>query len=73
MIQSLKHGIYFIVLDLLVETLDERFIKWQEQQKRAKLMLIKRKDTYITARIQEVAMGIAEGMEYLHSKNVIFR
>jgi serine/threonine protein kinase len=73
MIESLKRGTFFIVLDFLVETLDVRFTKWQAQRKRSKLMLIKRKDTCVTARIREVAMGITEGMEYLHSSNVIFR
>lgn len=73
MIQSLKHGTFFIVLDLLVETLDSRFNKWQAHQKRSLLFPNKRKDTCVTARIREVAMGVAEGMEYLHSKKVIFR
>ncbi|KAI2493680.1 protein tyrosine kinase [Fragilaria crotonensis] len=73
MIQSLNEGTFFIVLDLLVETLDKRFNKWQTQQKRKKFMPIKRKDTCVTPRIREVAIGVAEGMEYLHSKKVIFR
>jgi serine/threonine protein kinase len=73
MIQSLKDGTFFIVLDLLVETLDNRCLKWQAQQKRSKLIPIKRKDARVTERIREVAMGIVQGMEYLHSKNVIFR
>jgi serine/threonine protein kinase len=73
MIQSLCDGTFFIIVDLLVETLDVRFSKWQAQQKRPKFMPIKRKDKCVTARIREVALGIAEGMEYLHAHQVIFR
>ena len=73
MIQSLKDGNFFIVLDLLVETLDVRFDKWQMQQTRSSWMPITRKDTNLTGRIRGAAMGIVQGMEYLHSKNIIFR
>lgn len=73
MIQSLKEGTFFIVLDLLVETLDVRFDRWRAQRSRYALSPFTRRDTNVTRRIREVAMGIVQGMEYLHSKNVIFR
>ena len=73
MVQSLKDGTFFIVLDLLVETLDVRFGKWRSQQTRSAWSPFKRTDANVTGRIRDVAMGIVRGMEYLHSKNVIFR
>ena len=73
MIQSLKEGTFFIVLELLVETLDVRFDKWKAQDTSSIFNPMKRRDKNIPGRIREVAMGIAQGMEYMHSKNVIFR
>jgi serine/threonine protein kinase len=70
MIQSLKDGSFFLVLDLLVETLDVRMLRWLAKRRpvRAKI-----RSEGVRARLQDVALGIAKGMEYLHSKHIIFR
>jgi serine/threonine protein kinase len=70
MLKSLKDGSFFLVLDLLVETLDVRMRKWLAQRRplRAKI-----RSEGVRERLQDVALGIAKGMEYLHSKHIIFR
>jgi serine/threonine protein kinase len=73
MIQSIKEGSFFIVLDLLVETLDDRLGRWQRKQNRSIFQSIASKKAKVLKRINDAAMGIAKGMEYLHSLNIIFR
>mmetsp|Transcript_26033 Transcript_26033/g.38479 ORF Transcript_26033/g.38479 Transcript_26033/m.38479 type:complete len:407 (-) Transcript_26033:116-1336(-) len=55
------HDGYFLVLDRLYDTLDKRIEKWRS---------IKNEDLRIPTQIvQQVALGL----EYLHSKNIVFR
>lgn len=70
MIHALKDGSFFLILDLLVETLDERLTRWSSHRQP---LLAKKRLAGVTMRIQDVALGIATGMEYLHSKHIIFR
>ena len=71
MIQSLKEGTFYIILDELVETLDTRLERWNTS---AKTIFIQSKSTVSTnRRLREVALGVADGMAYLHSKNIMFR
>jgi serine/threonine protein kinase len=68
MIESLKEGNFFIITDLLVETLKVRLSRW------AKKSLFRRRSGITTIkRLKEVAMGIANGMAYLHSKRIMYR
>ena len=60
---------YFLVLDYLVQTLDERILLWQKEpclwrKPLLKSIAIKR----LVHRVEHTAMGLAKGMEYLHSK-----
>jgi serine/threonine protein kinase len=75
MIESLAEGSFFIVLDLLVETLDTRLKRWAVQNKKQKKKSIfsLRAEIALTRRFQDVAMGIAKAMEYLHKRNIMFR
>ena len=71
MIQSLKEGSFFIILDEMVETLDVRLQRWST---RTKKNLFRNKSIVSTnRRLREVAVGVANGMAYLHSKNIMFR
>ena len=69
MIESLKQGTFFIIIDLLVETLDVRLERWRKERS----LFNMRSEIGITSRLQDVATGIASGMAYLHSKNIMFR
>jgi len=73
MIESLMEGSFFLVLDLLVETLDARINRWQAKQNRSMFQSTAAKEAKIFKRIRNVALGIANGMEYLHSMNIMFR
>jgi serine/threonine protein kinase len=71
MIESLKQGSFFIIVDELVETLDDRLERWST---RAKKLFHRRHATVSTnRRLREVAVGVANGMAYLHSKKIMFR
>ena len=59
---------FFIVLDRLTETLQERIQLWKSSKK----WLGNRKREELQ-RVHKAAPGIARGVEYLHSKGIIFR
>ena len=70
MIESIKQGgTFFIIIDLLVETLDVRLERWGKERS----LFNMRSEIDITRRLQDVATGITSGMAYLHSKNIMFR
>jgi serine/threonine protein kinase len=73
MIESLKDGRFFLVLDLLVETLEERLEKWSVHEKRPLFARRSHRFSGITRRLEDSAIGIAKGVEYLHSKNILYR
>ncbi len=56
-----KRG-YFLVLDLLTETLHQRITRWK-----------KSKDRNVLHRLETAAVGIARGLEYLHKMNIAYR
>jgi serine/threonine protein kinase len=70
---------FFLILDYLVETLDIRLQRWRREQSvlmKFKIRFLKENDK-LMERVEQTALGIAKGMEYLHSKGgeytLIFR
>jgi serine/threonine protein kinase len=74
-----EQGGFFLLEELLLETLDMRLFRWgkEERQRRGPLKgLLRNKNKSvptITERLEAVALGIASGMEYLHENRVIYR
>lgn len=76
-------GGFFIVMELLHETLDQRLEQWRQEE--AKEMTLKnfifkgrkrqcqQRLTGIADRLEHVIMGVVRGMEYIHSKHIILR
>jgi len=63
---------HFLVLDLLDCTLESRLDSWRDQRGCFPFHnMTSSKD--MISRIEKVGLGIARGMEYLHSLNIIFR
>ena len=67
--ESLNKGEFFILVDLLVDTLDARFLRWTKR----KFRFLPPSKPSVKDRLRDVAVGIADGMTYLHSKQLIFR
>ena len=64
---------YFLLLDVLEETLLDRLQRWRKHvflKSLARRPLSKKKMLH---RIETAAIGVATGMEYLHEKNVVLR
>lgn len=71
---SINHRDYFLVLDYLICSLDDRLRRWRKEsggivQKFNKRISRKR----LVDRVETTALGVAKGMEYLHAKNIVFR
>lgn len=67
---------YFIVLDRLSETLQDRMTVWKQANKKwlwGGGVFGNRPRREELGRARTAAIGIAKGMEYLHSKGIIFR
>jgi len=69
---------YFLVMEQLFDTLDKRIIKWKKSEKKISPFRKFRAEQNISSdrvvnRLEEAALGIAQGMEYMHSKNILFR
>ena len=67
---SLREGTFFMVLEMLTETLDSRLEKWSKSRRFFKQIT---PHEQVVKRLREVVVGTAKGMEYLHSKNIMFR
>jgi len=63
---------YSLVMELLVDSLEKRLLNWEREMK---AVLVPCKMFFNTAevryRIEDVALGIVNGMEYLHSRNIM--
>jgi len=84
---ELKNEGFFLVLDILRDTLSERLNRWRfecgdhfgvppKAKKRSRTVAVgidieQRNDMY--DRIENIALGVAEGMEYLHSHQIVLR
>eukprot|EP00534_Pseudo-nitzschia_fraudulenta_P002838 CAMPEP_0201136232 /NCGR_PEP_ID=MMETSP0850-20130426/54774_1 /ASSEMBLY_ACC=CAM_ASM_000622 /TAXON_ID=183588 /ORGANISM="Pseudo-nitzschia fraudulenta, Strain WWA7" /LENGTH=566 /DNA_ID=CAMNT_0047407521 /DNA_START=80 /DNA_END=1780 /DNA_ORIENTATION=+ len=64
---------YFLLLDLLEDTLPKRLDRCRAKERRRRLTSSMVSCTKLVQRIQEVGLGIAKGMQYLHQNGVIFR
>lgn len=71
-----KKGGYFLVLEALETTLSSKLQKWRKDPLASMDDFLTRSRHGSLPSVEErlsIAMSIAKGMEYLHSKNVIFR
>lgn len=66
---------YFIVLDLLADTLDKSLIRCRREKTKSFSSLFgsKQNNLQIRERIEDVALGVAAGLEYIHSRQIIYR
>jgi serine/threonine protein kinase len=67
--ESLNKGDFFILVDLLVDTLDARLLRWTTRKYR----FIPPSKPSVNDRLRDIAVGITDGMSYLHSKQLLFR
>lgn len=65
-----KKGGYFLLLDRLFGSLDERIRDWAPAEIS---MSSSERRTALTHRLKSVALGVARGMAYLHRNMVIYR
>ena len=63
----------FLLLDLLEDTLPKRLERCRAKEKRKRLSRCTVSNAKMIKRIENVALGIAKGLEYLHKNGVIFR
>merc|ERR1711971_691413 len=64
---------YFLVLDLLKDTLSSRLEKFRIQKKSGFSMRSKQTNSSVLERVGSVAVGVAKGMECLHDNGVVLR
>lgn len=65
-----KRG-YFLILDLLEDTLPKHLARCRAMERKKLSLAVSNKT--LVERIENVALGIAKGMEYLHDNGVVFR
>lgn len=61
----------FLIIDVLEDTLAKRLEKSRRKERHRLIHSVS--STKLIERIENVALGVARGMEYLHKNNVIFR
>lgn len=66
---SINHRDYFLVIDYLVASLDDRLRKWRKESNSLVSKINKRiSKKRLLERLESTALGVAKGMEYLHGK-----
>ena len=79
--ESGRHDGYFLILDRLYDTLDQRIKKWKKQEKRLNNPILKRvkakqsekKQKELFAERLHVAFDLAGAMEHIHERNLVYR
>ena len=67
--ESMNHRDYFLILDFLVLTLDSQLKRWHKESSGIVAKLNKRgARKRLIHRLEHTALGVARGLEYLHSK-----
>jgi serine/threonine protein kinase len=74
---------YFILLEVLQETLQDRMKVWRKENRRSLFRRFRRRhslgqaevlsSTSLYQRLEHVAMDVAKGMSYLHDKHILVR
>jgi serine/threonine protein kinase len=79
-VSSGKECGYFILVDKLVETVDQRIVRWRKEEAQQSHSLLhrltkehKESQKSMLRERMKVALDIAKVMEYLHSLNIAFR
>ena len=68
-INHLESGTFFVAIDPLQnETLEERLANWRSSSSNRGL-----KKQVVKQRVKDIALGLAKGMEYLHSNCILYR
>ena len=69
LVESMNHRDYFLLLDYLVLTLDDQLKRWHKGSS-GFLAKLNKRGTHkrLIHRLEHTALGVAKGMEYLHSK-----
>lgn len=80
---SENDGGFFIILDLMLDTLDEKLKVWTNWHSPSKKGLLNRlrpssvSNRAVVAaqldRLEHVALGVARGLEYLHQNSILYR
>jgi len=70
-----RHDGYFLILDRLYETLEERITYWQKKTNRLKMFLRSAKTERKALKVERLKIGvdIASALAYLHEHNLIYR
>jgi serine/threonine protein kinase len=63
---------YFIVLDLLEDTLQEKLTEYRIKTKRRRIKSFS-SHSGVSDRLESIALGVARGVSYLHSQGVVIR
>jgi serine/threonine protein kinase len=68
---------YFLLLPVLKDTLQDRLNQWRVEEKRysflSSRLMVNRRTESMLIRARTVGLGIAQGMEYLQSQQIILR
>lgn len=63
--------VYFLIVNRLDDTLYDRINHWRDQARARPFARCSSKD--LSKRLEDVAIGIANGLEYLHKKGIVHR
>jgi len=77
LLQLWQEGEFFILLDKLHDTLEDRLVQWRRGRAKQKVFLLNARrrpsSQQINQRLAHVAIGLVKGMEYLHENGILYR